>query len=140
MTDPAEKYRHGDCYPFALALGERFGWRLGALVVRQPHGDGLHVVHAYGIDESGTLRDALGTLTQDEMVAEYLTDPRRFVSYEFKEFDNESHLVEFLRMCWGSDQTWPKIVSDWLQPNKLQALQDIDVLEAFIDRVNAPLM
>jgi hypothetical protein len=104
-----DEYCSGRCYTMALALGERLGLAVGALLVDVPTswGPRVHVVHAYARLQDGSFLDASGIRDEAYFRTFYLESTRRkFSDPRFATFDTPDALEEFLFECageWGAE-------------------------------------
>jgi hypothetical protein len=74
-----ERFRFGGCYQMAIALADRLGWEVEALVAdMRPRGRApyRHVVHAWVVDPEGRAFDAAGWLDRATLPDDFLGCPR----------------------------------------------------------------
>lgn len=107
-----DRFRHGDCYPMAAALGERLGLPIRGLVVDTTsdpkYGDWKpHVVHAWAALDDGRGFDAGGPVTDDGIIEEYLTNSsHHFRNVRFETFEGSEDFLVTLRRYFDHESGW----------------------------------
>lgn len=137
MNDLVEQYRYGHCYAFALATAEALGWQIGALVVSMPRGAGNHIVHSYLVDPDGRMIDAGGEITAGGMVADYLSDSRRYTSFSFEVFSDAAAFKFLMRELYLGD--WSRY-EGLLKAETEKALEVLERLPYFLELRDAPAL
>lgn len=97
------EFKHGQCYPMAVALSRTLGWEIGALIVDLDHrgvDNGLwpHPVHAYVISPDGRFLDAGGFSDEATLKEDFLdTSKRIFSNPRFERFSDAESFLTTLR-------------------------------------------
>lgn len=130
-TGVARTWRHGHCYPMALALTRALGWPAATLSVTLRNGRG-HIVHAWVRSPDGRGFDAGGFFDEPELVAEFLDTPRPFTAPRVETHADEDAFLGVLRRDFGNEAQWPGIVADYLEPFRRRA-------EAVIEGILEPI-
>lgn len=107
------RWRHGHCYPMALALSDVLSWPVAALTVTLENGRrgrGPHVVHAWVRAPDGLGFDAGGFFGDDDVRQEFLArTSRKFFDPRIDEFADARAFESYLDACYGHEAEW----RDW---------------------------